>query len=136
MNHIGQFWSVSWTIYIPLIALASAFTHIGVSFWRFIYSSYLSAVTITVRIWYSSIFIRRFYNTFINIFNNFRAFNHIYRSKVIVFQSKPCTYAWLLRQSGILFKNNLPNYISLILSLCFDIVKSDHYLIISIILSV
>ena len=65
------------TIYIPFSAPDSALTHLGVSIWRGAFSSHFPAVTSMVGICPSSLFIRRFYYTFVNRFYNFHTFKRV-----------------------------------------------------------
>ena len=74
MNDKSWFGYILWMIYIPFSVLYSTLTNIGVSSWWGESSYYFPGVTRTVGIFPSRFFIRRFYNTFINIFWYFHAF--------------------------------------------------------------
>ena len=62
-----------------LFTISSDFTHLMVRLWLGGLSSHFTAETSTVGICPSIFFIRRFFNTFINLFCNFHAFKQIYR---------------------------------------------------------
>ena len=77
MNKTGKFWSIPQMIYIPLLAIASAFDHLQLGFDK-------AVSTLICLLWQSRLasalvefFMRRFYNTFISISEIFYAFQYI-----------------------------------------------------------
>ena len=68
------------------------------------FSTLLLDLTISVSIFYIPFLIRRFYNTFIDFFRNFRGFKHINSFLLTGSKSKPCTYACVIHTFGIMLK--------------------------------
>ena len=79
MDRATYFRSILRMVYTPFSALVSALTHFGVSSWWGVYYSNFPADTTTVGISPNRFFIRRFYDTFINILWYFHTFKHVYR---------------------------------------------------------
>ena len=112
-------WYFPHKICISLLELYIVFTHLGVNFLHVGFSSHF--LLQPAQLSYDLAFlIRRFYNTFINVFLNLHAFKHIYIFfKRNIFTIKPL-HAWLLNPLGILFKSIFLNSISSIWYIAFN----------------